>query len=74
MQLDEDEARQLGVNVERVKLLILGVASLATAAAVAVSGLIGFVGLVVPHTVRHDLGAGLPARAAAVGRSSARRS
>jgi iron complex transport system permease protein len=52
LQLDEDEARQLGVNVERVKLLILGVASLATAAAVAVSGLIGFVGLVVPHTVR----------------------
>ena len=52
LQLDEDEARQLGVNVERVKLLIIAVASLATAAAVAVSGLIGFVGLVVPHAVR----------------------
>ncbi|TAK67658.1 MAG: iron ABC transporter permease [Dehalococcoidia bacterium] len=52
LQLDEDEARQLGVNVERTKLLILGVASLATAAAVAVSGLIGFVGLIVPHAVR----------------------
>ncbi len=52
MQLDEDQARQLGVNVERVKLVVLGLASLATAAAVAVSGLIGFVGLIVPHTVR----------------------
>ena len=52
MQLDEDQARQLGVNVERVKLLVLGSASLATAAAVSVSGLIGFVGLIVPHTVR----------------------
>jgi iron complex transport system permease protein len=52
MQLDEDEARQLGVRVERVKLLVLGLTSLATAAAVAVSGLIGFVGLIVPHVVR----------------------
>jgi iron complex transport system permease protein len=52
LQLDEDQARQLGVNVERVKLVVLGMASLATAAAVAVSGLIGFVGLLVPHTVR----------------------
>jgi len=52
MQLDEDQARQLGVDTERVKIVLLGVASLATAAAVAVSGLIGFVGLVVPHAVR----------------------
>ena len=52
LQLDEDQARQLGVDVERVKLIVLGMASLATAAAVAVSGLIGFVGLLVPHTVR----------------------
>lgn len=52
MQLDEDEARQLGVHVERVKLVVLAMASLATAAAVAVSGLIGFVGLIVPHGVR----------------------
>ena len=52
LQLDEDQARQLGVNVERVKLLVLAMASLATAAAVAVSGLIGFVGLIVPHAVR----------------------
>jgi iron complex transport system permease protein len=52
LQLDDDEARQLGVDVERVKLVVLAAASLATAAAVAVSGLIGFVGLVVPHAVR----------------------
>ena len=52
LQLDEDQARQVGVNVERVKLIVLAAASLATAAAVAVSGLIGFVGLIVPHAVR----------------------
>jgi iron complex transport system permease protein len=52
MQLDEDQARQLGVNVERLKLVVLGAASVATAAAVSVSGLIGFVGLIVPHIVR----------------------
>ena len=52
MQLEDDDARSLGVDVERVKLAVLGLASLATAAAVAVSGLIGFVGLVVPHAVR----------------------
>ncbi len=52
MQLDEEQAHQLGVPVERTKLLLLGAASLATAAAVSVSGLIGFVGLVVPHAIR----------------------
>ncbi len=52
LQLEEEQARQLGINVEMVRLAVLALASLATAAAVAVSGLIGFVGLVVPHTVR----------------------
>jgi iron complex transport system permease protein len=52
LQLDEEEAQQLGVPVERVKLLVIAGASLATAAAVSVSGLIGFVGLIVPHAVR----------------------
>ncbi len=52
MQLEEDDARQLGVDVERMKLVVLALASLATAAAVSVSGLIGFVGLIVPHAVR----------------------
>ncbi|MBI2865185.1 MAG: iron chelate uptake ABC transporter family permease subunit [Chloroflexi bacterium] len=52
MQLDEDQARQLGVDVERLKLILVAAASLMTAAAVSVSGIIGFVGLVVPHAVR----------------------
>jgi len=52
LQLDEHQARHLGVSVERVKITVLAAASLATAAAVSVSGLIGFVGLVVPHMVR----------------------
>ncbi len=51
-QLNEDEAKQLGVNVERTKLILIVVASLTTAAAVSVSGLIGFVGLIAPHAVR----------------------
>lgn len=50
--LDEEQARHLGVDVERVKLVVLVAASLAAAAAVSVSGLIGFVGLVVPHVAR----------------------
>lgn len=52
LSLDEEQARQLGVDPERAKLILLGVASLATAAAVAVAGTIGFVGLIVPHAVR----------------------
>jgi iron complex transport system permease protein len=57
LQFDDEEARQLGVDVEKVKLVTLGAASLATAAAIAVSGLIGFVGLIVPHAVRLMFGA-----------------
>lgn len=52
LQLDEHQAQALGINVEQTKLLIIFVTTLATAAAVAVSGIIGFVGLVVPHIVR----------------------
>ncbi len=52
MQLEEDHAKQLGVSVERTKLLLVVAASLATAAAVAFAGPIGFVGLVAPHVVR----------------------
>jgi len=52
LNLDEEQARALGVDVERTKLLLLGAASLASAAAVSVSGTIGFVGLIVPHAVR----------------------
>jgi iron complex transport system permease protein len=52
LQLDEEQARQLGLNVERLKLVLVGAATLMTAAAVAFGGLIGFVGLVVPHVLR----------------------
>lgn len=52
LQLDEDQAHLLGLDVERTKLLLVAANSLLTAAAVAVSGLIGFVGLIVPHAVR----------------------
>ncbi|OZM70466.1 ABC transporter permease [Amycolatopsis antarctica] len=52
LSLGDAEAASLGVRPGRVRLLVLVAASLATAAAVAVSGLIGFVGIVVPHIVR----------------------
>lgn len=52
MQLNENEARQLGVDTARVRLTVIVAASVGTAAAVSVSGIIGFVGLIVPHTVR----------------------
>ncbi len=58
LALGDDEASTLGVRPERVRLLVLAAASLATAAAVAVSGLIGFVGLVVPHVARRLVGGG----------------
>ena len=54
--LGEEGAAYLGVEVERDKMLILALGSLLTAAAVSISGLIGFVGLVVPHAVRLRLG------------------
>jgi iron complex transport system permease protein len=57
MQLGDDHARAAGVNVERTKIVLLAVASLLTAAAVAFSGIIGFVGLVAPHVVRRLWGA-----------------
>ena len=52
MQLDEEQSQQLGVNVERVKLILLLTATLITAAAVSFAGSIGFVGLIIPHAVR----------------------
>jgi iron complex transport system permease protein len=52
MAIGEETAQYLGANVERVKRLALLVAALITAAGVAVVGVIGFVGLVVPHAVR----------------------
>jgi cobalamin transport system permease protein len=54
--LGEEAAVHLGVDVRRERAILLSLASLVTAAAVAVSGLIGFVGLVVPHVVRLIVG------------------
>jgi iron complex transport system permease protein len=56
MLLGDERAGHLGLSVERFKLVMLAAASLLTAAAVAVAGLIGFVGLMVPHMVRLVLG------------------
>ncbi len=52
MQLDEEQAQQLGINVEKVKLILLAAATLITAAAVSFVGIIGFVGIIIPHAVR----------------------
>lgn len=54
--LGEDAALSLGVDVERLKKVILGAGALLTAAAVAFAGIIGFVGLIVPHLVRLLIG------------------
>jgi iron complex transport system permease protein len=54
--LGEEGASYLGIEVERDKMLILALGSLLTAAAVSISGLVGFVGLVMPHAVRLSLG------------------
>ncbi len=57
MAVGEETAHYLGTDVERVKRIALGVAALITAAGVAVAGVIGFVGLVIPHAVRLVVGA-----------------
>jgi iron complex transport system permease protein len=54
--LGEEAAAHLGVDVARERVILLALGSLITAAAVAISGLIGFVGLVVPHVVRLTMG------------------
>jgi iron complex transport system permease protein len=56
LQFGDDQAHQLGLPVERRKLVIILAASLATGAAVAFAGIIGFIGLVVPHILRIWLG------------------
>jgi iron complex transport system permease protein len=52
MQVDDEEAQHLGVDVARVRFVLIATVSVATAAAVSVSGIIGFVGLIVPHAIR----------------------
>lgn len=58
MAVGDVEAASLGVNPARVRLLLVAIATLGTAAVVSVSGLIGFVGIVVPHAVRLLVGPG----------------
>jgi iron complex transport system permease protein len=56
LALGDDEATTLGVRVTTVRLIVLVAASLGTAAVVSVSGLIGFVGIIVPHALRLAIG------------------
>lgn len=56
LSLGDTEAASLGVDVRRVRLLLVVAATVGTAAAVAVSGLIAFVGIIVPHTIRLVVG------------------
>jgi iron complex transport system permease protein len=56
LRVGDDEASALGVNVSRVRLVVVIAATLGTASVVAVSGLIGFVGIIVPHAVRLIVG------------------
>ena len=56
LRVGDEEATALGVNVPRVRLVVVIAATLGTASVVAVSGLIGFVGIIVPHAVRLVVG------------------
>ena len=54
--MGEEEAKHLGIDVERTKKILLALSSFIAAMAVAVSGIIGFVGLIVPHAIRLVMG------------------
>lgn len=56
LALGEDQAQHLGVEIEKVKRILLVSGALMTAAAVSISGLIGFVGLIIPHVTRVLIG------------------
>ncbi len=56
LAMGDDTAQHLGVNTERVRRFLLIIASLMTAAAVSISGVIGFVGLIIPHMTRLIIG------------------
>jgi iron complex transport system permease protein len=60
LALSDDEARSLGVDVSRLRLVVIVAATLVTASAVALAGTIGWVGLVVPHAARLLVGASFP--------------
>jgi iron complex transport system permease protein len=57
LSLPDDEARALGVNVARIRMFVIAAATLATSASVAIAGIVGWVGLVVPHAARLLVGA-----------------
>jgi iron complex transport system permease protein len=57
LAVGDEEAASLGIRPQRVRVIVVIAASLGAAAAVAVTGLIGFVGIIVPHTVRLLFGA-----------------
>ena len=57
LALPDDEARALGLNVKRTRLIVIVAATLMTAVSVALCGIVGWVGLVVPHAVRLLVGA-----------------
>lgn len=56
LAMGDDEARTMGVNVRQIRLLIIIFATMITAASVSVSGMIGWVGLVIPHLTRRVVG------------------
>jgi iron complex transport system permease protein len=56
LSLGDDEARALGVDVARLRLLVIGAATLMTASVVAISGVIGWIGLMIPHIARMMVG------------------
>ena len=56
LTLGDDEARTLGVNTKRLRMIVILCATLITAASVSVSGMIGWVGLVIPHMCRKLIG------------------
>jgi iron complex transport system permease protein len=56
LSLDDEEARSLGVETGRIRVVVIGAATLMTSAAVAISGVIGWIGLVIPHFARMLVG------------------
>ena len=56
LSLDEEEARSLGVNVDRLRLVVIVVSTLMTAVSVSLCGIIGWIGLVIPHIGRFFVG------------------
>ena len=57
LSLPDDEARALGIDVTRLRIVVIAAATLATSAGVAIAGIVGWVGLVIPHAARLIVGA-----------------